>query len=570
MRLALMLSVLAALPGPQDPPNFDAGLHDLSDVSVAGWSRRLGSDSASSPERKKPPLLYLPPSKPCPFARNNGGMTYEIGGPPVKEAGDFSSTQAQVLYVPESGGVGLDRILILEMQNKCFSEKPEPPWWGGFRPEPAINEWRQKRGAVPGGPVGIARGTGTWSNHAVIVFRNGLVATAGTATSQGTHPVFQFPPDKIPTAVAVTPRNEMALVTVIDRNLRKGQLAILSLESFAPNFAHDWHDRYPLLPSVASYSDIKLLGYVDLPVKLPSAVSGSGNQGGGWLHGAGGQNALPKDIDLSKPEVRATFIKGANEHWVSSSGYAVVLSRAENKAVFVDLKPLFSGIRQAYFGPDGFQKTRDLGPKPKQWPFTFDAEPALKPAVVAAVDVAKPVSVLARATGGEQARAYIGCQDGEIVSFKVGGLATESPADADAIKEAARLAVGKNPVWLAAKGNPGGADFGFIVVSRGDRVLQWVRFSRDQGSIVRELRDERMADPVYAEVADTHGIETQIVTVADFKGRKIINYRCSPVVFATNGGAKFGCGPKGDEEFECGGVMVFPGHPIAVCGTNVN
>jgi hypothetical protein len=79
-----------------------------------------------------------------------------------------------------------------------------------------------------------------------------------------------------------------------------------------------------------------------------------------------------------------------------------------------------------------------------------------------------------------------------------------------------------------------------------------------------------MIDPVYAEIADTHGIETQIITVADFKGRRIINYRCSPVVFATNGGARYGCGAKGDEEFECGGVMAFPGNPIAVCGTNVN
>src|SRR4029077_6173330 len=125
---------------------------------------------------------------------------------------------------------------------------------------------------------------------------------------------------------------------------------------------------------------------------------------------------------------------------------------------------------------------------------------------------------------------------------------------------------GKNPVWIATKG---GGDT-FIVVSRGDRALQWVKFTKDQGTIVRELRDERMIDPVYAEIADTHGIETQIVTVADFRGRKIINYRCSPVVFATNGGAKFGCAPKGTDEFECGGFMPFPGNPIAVCGTNVN
>src|SRR5436190_19349318 len=270
-----------------------------------------------------------------------------------------------------------------------------------------MQEWR-KKGAVAGAPVGIARGLGTWSNHAIIVFRNGLVATAGTATSQGTHPTFQFPADKVPTSMTVTPRNEMALVTVIDTKQRKAQLAVLALESCAPNFAHDWHDRYPLLPSAASFSDIKLLGYVDLPVKFPSGVSGSGNQGGGWLHAVGGQNALPKDLDLSKADVRASFLKGSNEHWVSSCGYAVVISRAENKAVFIDLKPLFEGVRQAYFGPDGFQKTRDLGPKPKQWPFTFDAEPSLRPAVVATLDLPKPVSVLARATGGDHARAFIG------------------------------------------------------------------------------------------------------------------------------------------------------------------
>ena len=123
---------------------------------------------------------------------------------------------------------------------------------------------------------------------------------------------------------------------------------------------------------------------------------------------------------------------------------------------------------------------------------------------------------------------------------------------------------------MASKGIPGGSEFGFIVVSRGDRALQWVRFSKDQGTITRELRDERMIDPVYAEIQDTHGIETQVVTVADFKGRRVINYRCSPVVFATNGGAKYGCGPKGTDEFECGGVMPFPGCPIAVSGTNVN
>jgi hypothetical protein len=565
-RLLPVLILAGSLLGAQDGSSLDAGLHDLTDVSVAGWHHRLGLDyaaaSPSSADRKKAPLLYLPPPRFCPPARNAKGMTYEVGGPPAKEAGDYSSTQAQVLYATDSGAAGLDRVLLLDMENKCFSEKPEPPWWGGFRPEPAVQEWREKRGALPGGPVGIARGLGAWSNHAIIVFRNGLVGTAGTATSQGTHPVFQFPADKIPTSVAVTPRNEMALITVIDAKQHKGQLAVLALESCAPNFAHDWHQRYPLLPSVASYSDLKLLGYVDLPIRLPSAVSGGGNAGGGWLHASNGQNALPRDIDLSDPGIRASFVKGNNEGWMSTSGFAVVLSKVEQKAVFIDLKPLFSGVRDAYCGSsESWAKTRDLGPKPKQWPWTFDAEPSLRPSVLGEVEVPKPVSVFARTTGGEHARAFVGCQDGTLISFKL---------EAAGIREAGRMTVGRNPVWIASKGSPGGADTGFIVVSRGDRVLQWVKFAKDQGTVVRELRDERMLDPVYAEIADTHGIETQLVTVADFKGRKIINYRCGPVVFATNGGAKFGCGPKGDEDFECGGVMAFPGCPIAVCGTNVN
>src|SRR5579859_1964885 len=392
LRFLPVLTLGGFLLGAQDVPGIESGLHDLWDVSAGGWNRRLGPDymtsNPSGSGRKAPPMLFQPAPKFCPWARNAKGMTYEVGGPPVKEAGDFSSTQAQVLYATDSGGAGLDRILVLDMENKCLSEKPEPPWWGGFRPDPAVQEWREKRGASPGGPVGIARGMGTWSNHAVIVFRNGLVGTAGTATSQGTHPVFQFPTDKVPTALAVTPRNEMVLVTVFDTRQRKGQLAILAMESCAPNFAHDWHDRYPLLPSVASYSDIKLLGYVDLPIQLPSAVSGGGDKSGGWLHSSGGGNVLPKEIDLGNPEIRGSFVKGSNAGWISTTGYAVVLSKQEQKAVFIDLQPLFSGIKQAYFGSsESWRKTRDLGPKPRQWPWTFDAEPSLRPAVVASIDV---------------------------------------------------------------------------------------------------------------------------------------------------------------------------------------
>jgi len=71
MRAGWLVVFLASL---QEPPSFDAGTRELADVSPGGWNRRLGPDASSA---KKPPLLYLPPSKPCPFARNNGGRSQQ-------------------------------------------------------------------------------------------------------------------------------------------------------------------------------------------------------------------------------------------------------------------------------------------------------------------------------------------------------------------------------------------------------------------------------------------------------------------------------------------------------------
>jgi hypothetical protein len=71
-------------------------------------------------------------------------------------------------------------------------------------------------------------------------------------------------------------------------------------------------------------------------------------------------------------------------------------------------------------------------------------------------------------------------------------------------------------------------------------------------------------------VADTHGIEVPLVTVADFQGRQILNYRYGILKFVTQGGAQFPVGPTGHDVFECGGTLEFPGRPIALSATNVN
>ena len=77
---------------------------------------------------------------------------------------------------------------------------------------------------------------------------------------------------------------------------------------------------------------------MDLPLCFPSAVSGAGNSTGGWLKTVNGQNALPRDLDLARPDQRASFLKGSNEKWVASAGTAVVISRAfSDLCKFVDL-----------------------------------------------------------------------------------------------------------------------------------------------------------------------------------------------------------------------------------------
>src|SRR5207244_1267048 len=99
-------------------------------------------------------------------------------------------------------GIGVDRATIIEMSHFCFSEKPQPPWWGGgFRPDPTAKQWTDVAGDKIGVPVAIARGMGNWANCGLVVFSSGFIGTCGTVTGGLTNPTFQFPKSKIPTAI---------------------------------------------------------------------------------------------------------------------------------------------------------------------------------------------------------------------------------------------------------------------------------------------------------------------------------------------------------------------------------
>jgi hypothetical protein len=369
----------------------------------------------------------------------------------------------------------------------------------------------------------------------------------------------------------VTNKNEFALVTVIDTDDRRGQVAVLALESNGKksHFVHEWQDAYPGLPNVALLTDIKLLGYIDLPgMSFPTGISAVGNATTPRLNGRDGNAGLLREYDLSKQADRDVFLKGSNSHYSSRCGWAVVISKYEGKVAFLDLQPLFERARDMYFTTEEkFQETRNLGPGPRQWPYTFEAEPDWAPKVVATLDQPEPTAVVASLGGGEKARALVASRDGVIRIYDVDGLATEKPVTAEAIHSVGTVQVGRNPTCLTYQK---GSLNTFLAVSRGDREVAWVKCDENGAQVIRRMRDARLKDPVYAEVADTHGVETPLMTVADFHGRQILNYRYGTVVFATQGGARFGMGKDGTDEFECGGLMEFPGSPYCISATNVN
>ena len=573
--LAMAIFLTAALAdaalAASDNPDRLAIVRELQDYSLAGMSRRLGPDYAfyhARDPREKFPEIWMVPAKQDP-----DGRVYQIGGPWTKEAGDYSSTQGQILYVPDPGQFPVDRVTIIEWSNGCFAEAPLPPWHGGFRPEPAATKWKQDAPAGdPGMPIAMARGMGSWANNGLAIFSSGLVAAAGTVTARGLEPTLRFPPNKIPTAISITNKNEFALVTICDIEAKKGQVAVLSMQvnGRKTKFVHEWHDDHAWsLPNVAVFTQLKLLGYIDLPgIEFPTGLSAVGNRVGGRMNGRDGNAGLLREYDLAQQADRDVFLKGSNAQYGSTAGFAVVIGKYEGKAAFIDLQPLFQRARQMYFTTEeNYQKTRDSGLDPTQWPYAFDADAAWKPPVVKVLDVPRPTAVIASMAGENKARAFFASLDGKIGLYQVGGLATEAPPAPQDIARVAEVQVGRNPTCLACQKYSSDT---IIAVSRGDRQIEWIKVSEKDAQVIRTLRDARLIDPVFVEVSDTHGIETPLLTVADFAGRKIINYRYGQLVFATQGGAKFGMGPDGKDPFECGGVLEFPGSPFCISATNVN
>ncbi len=515
--------------------------------------------------------------------------------------GEITDKEGQIMVEGEvihlNGNRGeLDTLYTFEARFGTFRYGP----WGRRRDE-GMPHWR---GASR--PFAMARsaGNGPWNVSSAILFKSGHLAASGNGTSDPSYPYFQFPKHKVPMAVAVTARNEFILVAVWDTKEYVGQLAVLAVASFTPpgKWLHewDWAEPFPGMHNTGMWDTIKLLGYVDLPIYAPTAIStAADNQPWTFYRGIKNQMNVAAELPFREQRIRDSFYNGPNRVAVARGGYAVLIGKYEKKACWVDLQPLFEYYREMYFATqEKFDETRNLGDEPDEWPYCFEdmhkkkrrrgdeEEPAKaspKPVVVATAEFEyPPTAVLASqsyyhdqyiAWGKGSRRANdpytcIATVDGTLHLFRVGNLLTPSVAGGNDVAAGGTVAVGRNPCCLQYSTSCFNWHLqgGILVVARGEREIQWVKAGPGGGQVYRRLKDRRLEDPVYVEPIDTNGAVLQGMTVCDFAGEKLIGYRFGVCSIRKQ---HMPLGEDGNADCEVGYILELRGHPFLVSDSNM-
>ncbi len=555
--------------------------------------RRLGP----SFERLSPlavddrPTHFRPESKECKLSFANKINPYELGQDGCIRDGDYWSDCGQVGYVPDDlvNDPGLDRIQTFAYYDRVFALSPRLDYASGTpHPDPQTRDGNYKTmlgGTAPKHPIAMVRNYAMLQNEALVLYRGGLLAVAGTQTSRAgnerPYPGLLFPAHKVPTALAVTASNEFAVVTVMDTQTLKGQLAVVALEGkFLP--FHTW--PYMAFPNQGSWSSLKLLGYIDLPMAAPNAVAASSN---GWWQGPSQtDNKVLSQLDLNNAGTRNNLLKG-DQVWqmvVATKGYAIVSSKQDNKAVIVDLSALLAYSRDSYLSSEeSFKSTvANRGNGPGQWPATFQEKPELTPRVVWQKSLPSPTAVLAGLHldrwSSDRHKAYVAREDGTIHIIDTSSLmARFSYEKSGALTEMGSFKVGRNPVsmsfarfnasglpLLPAGKKPDPLNNYFYVACRGDRSIEAVITYDGQGAVHRRITDSRLSDPVAVSVA----FRGNILTVADFNGKKIHSFRIGAITSRHN--VTYGCGADGKQPYEYTGELALKGKPFLVNSTNLN
>lgn len=574
----------------------DAASYGVTDAGLPTWYRR--------PDNK----VEMPYSVP---------VFWQVGGP-LKTSQGYSTNQGQPLFVPDdpTQRAGISTLEVSAYDHNTFRQGVNLSWtlYGAGLDDVNVVEYR--KAGLTGGttPVASGRCSGRagWCTTTLVALQNGLLATVGTNTSRN-RTTLKLAADKVPTAVAMTNNSEFALVTVWDTTALKGQVAVIALAGHCDNEGKDrcinpdgtawyryweeWSRSYPGLANRGNIGYMKLLGYVDLPgMAAPTeihATSGVDQWSTMIFEGPNGSvQTGPWGNPLTQEDKRQKFKPGGPlSGKYAKGGTAVVISKSEQKAVFIDLGPLFRYVNAVYFGGsaaefkakviDNFDLARNVHSK---WPHSFEYAPQQTPVVVKTVDLgARPTAVKTAVWG--PGRAWIATQEGTLRMFSLGANYAGSGATAADIRQTGTVAVGRNPTGMSfAKDDPDRPDENallnqVVVVSRGDRKIDWIRFNANQtsGSVIRTLKDTRIKDPIAIDEGDNFGTAGYIISVADYAGRTLSNYRFGPVTFSDQG-KQWNCQPPGcptidaagnPAPFEFGGAFALPGKVFGIQGQNV-
>ncbi|MCH7231194.1 hypothetical protein L0U85_10070 [Glycomyces sp. L485] len=413
-----------------------------------------------------------------------------VAGAPLLGEAD-RNVQGQLAYVTDDAELsGIDHVTVLEATDGQIGITPRA---GGRFSDDGSPELELREGTTAdcldglggdlGRPVALARPeqSGEIDAHSLIAFSSGIVATAGISGAQG-GTCLQLPDDQVPTDVALTDGNELALVTTWNPTDQTGTLVVIALADKEGSYQSSWSEPYPGLPNPGHFGTAEIVGQVELPMSAPTSVDA-------WSDSSG-------SVSIGRTTVADT----PHEDTVATAAHAIVGSLSESQAITVDLAPVLQGLAARHL--EGAE-------------YTFDAtasEPASFDSGVA--DVALHGETFAVATG-----------DGFVHEMD------------EALAETAAVEVGANPSCLVV-----GAQSGqFIATSRGESAVRWV----SGGEVVKELADSRITDAMCASETpglDVQGYSgsADVLLVSDFGGQALHTYLVDSATLV--GGAEVGGG----------------------------
>lgn len=442
--------------------------------------------------------------------------------------------------------------------------------------------------------------------------------TVGTLTAQNRAST-AFKVGFVPTGIAVTGGGEFALVSGWDVPNTKGQVAVVSLgaapQDWKPGQArydwwHGWMDMmHPGFVDQGNYVFMKVVGYVDLPdMQAPTGIAATtGIHPYTTLLKYDSAGTISSFIYLDSPMAsnRAKMLPGGEDYErYPKGGVVVVVSKSEKKAAFIDLGPLFSYTNGMYLGSAASNlETQNVGLAASQWPYPLPA--AAMPVVVKSVTLAsRPTAVWTTATRSywskdeqqrisaypfwqtvpQYSRAAIATDAGDVLLYSLGRYAAgpkpTTPAPTDIQQVGAVSGVGANITHLAAAKDYAGAadpinDL-ILFTDRANRRWGWIRIANTSdtaatGSVIRTMEDSRV-DPIMVTMADNYSTQGDVLSVADYSGAAIANYRFGDVIYpdASSGFCTVaGACPTLTTSGEFAGRLALPFKPIAVHSSNV-